>query len=75
MDLTGEYRIPASREKVWAALNDDESPYFLEAMDGRTVKPKKYKLKKKKNVPKPGGLRCEPQATGGSGRPEECGWI
>ena len=24
MDLTGEYRIPASREKVWAALNDDE---------------------------------------------------
>ena len=24
MDLTGEYRIPATREKVWAALNDDE---------------------------------------------------
>ena len=24
MDLTGEYRIPARREKVWAALNDDE---------------------------------------------------
>ncbi len=24
MDLTGEYRIPASREKVWAALNDDQ---------------------------------------------------
>jgi len=24
MDLTGEYRIPASREKVWDALNDPE---------------------------------------------------
>ena len=24
MDLTGEYRIPANRKKVWAALNDDE---------------------------------------------------
>ena len=22
MDMTGEYRIPAPREKVWAALND-----------------------------------------------------
>ena len=22
MDMTGEYKIPASREKVWAALND-----------------------------------------------------
>jgi carbon monoxide dehydrogenase subunit G len=25
MDMTGEYRIPASREKVWAALNDPET--------------------------------------------------
>jgi uncharacterized protein len=25
MDMTGEYRIPASREKVWAALNDAET--------------------------------------------------
>ena len=25
MDITGEYRIPASREKVWAALNDPET--------------------------------------------------
>ena len=24
MDMTGEYRIPAPREKVWAALNDPE---------------------------------------------------
>ncbi len=24
MDLTGEYRIPATREKVWKALNDPE---------------------------------------------------
>lgn len=24
MDLTGEYRIPAAREKVWDALNDPE---------------------------------------------------
>ena len=24
MDLTGEYRIPATREKVWEALNDPE---------------------------------------------------
>jgi len=24
MDLTGEYRIPAAREKVWEALNDPE---------------------------------------------------
>lgn len=24
MDLTGEYRIPATREKVWDALNDPE---------------------------------------------------
>lgn len=24
MDLTGEYTIPASREKVWSALNDPE---------------------------------------------------
>jgi carbon monoxide dehydrogenase subunit G len=24
MDMTGEYRIPASREQVWAALNDPE---------------------------------------------------
>ena len=24
MDLTGEYRIPAARERVWAALNDPE---------------------------------------------------
>jgi len=24
MDLTGEYRIPATRDEVWAALNDDE---------------------------------------------------
>ena len=24
MDLTGEYRIPANRERVWAALNNDE---------------------------------------------------
>lgn len=24
MDMTGEYRIPASREKVWAALNDPD---------------------------------------------------
>ena len=24
MDMTGEYRIPASREAVWAALNDPE---------------------------------------------------
>jgi uncharacterized protein len=24
MDMTGEYRIPASREKVWEALNDPE---------------------------------------------------
>ena len=23
-DMTGEYRIPAPREKVWAALNDPE---------------------------------------------------
>jgi carbon monoxide dehydrogenase subunit G len=25
MDMTGEYRIPAPREKVWAALNDPET--------------------------------------------------
>jgi uncharacterized protein len=25
MDMTGEYRIPASREKVWAALNDPDT--------------------------------------------------
>jgi carbon monoxide dehydrogenase subunit G len=25
MDMTGEYRIPASREKVWQALNDPET--------------------------------------------------
>jgi uncharacterized protein len=25
MDMTGEYRIPASRDKVWAALNDPET--------------------------------------------------
>ncbi len=25
MDMTGEYRIPAPREKVWAALNDAET--------------------------------------------------
>ncbi len=25
MDMTGEYRIPASRDKVWAALNDAET--------------------------------------------------
>jgi carbon monoxide dehydrogenase subunit G len=25
MDMTGEYRIPAAREKVWAALNDPET--------------------------------------------------
>ncbi|MGH1478243.1 MAG: SRPBCC family protein [Geminicoccales bacterium] len=25
MDMSGEYRIPASREKVWAALNDPET--------------------------------------------------
>ena len=24
MDMTGEYRIPASREEVWKALNDVE---------------------------------------------------
>ena len=24
MEMTGEYRIPASREQVWAALNDPE---------------------------------------------------
>ncbi|MBS41330.1 MAG: carbon monoxide dehydrogenase, partial [Rhodospirillales bacterium] len=24
MDMTGEYRIPAPREKVWEALNDPE---------------------------------------------------
>jgi carbon monoxide dehydrogenase subunit G len=24
MDMTGEYRIPAARERVWAALNDPE---------------------------------------------------
>ena len=24
MDMTGEYRIPAPRDKVWAALNDPE---------------------------------------------------
>ena len=24
MDMTGEYRIPAPRERVWAALNDPE---------------------------------------------------
>ena len=24
MDLTGNYRIPAPRETVWAALNDPE---------------------------------------------------
>ena len=25
MDMTGEYRIPASRDQVWAALNDPET--------------------------------------------------
>ncbi len=25
MDMSGEYRIPASRDKVWAALNDPET--------------------------------------------------
>ncbi len=25
MDMTGEYRIPASRDKVWAALNDPDT--------------------------------------------------
>jgi carbon monoxide dehydrogenase subunit G len=25
MDMTGEYRIPASRERVWTALNDPET--------------------------------------------------
>src|SRR5690606_31264748 len=25
MDMTGEYRIPAPRERVWAALNDPET--------------------------------------------------
>jgi carbon monoxide dehydrogenase subunit G len=25
MDMTGEYRIPASRQQVWAALNDPET--------------------------------------------------
>lgn len=25
MDIKGEYRIPAAREKVWAALNDPET--------------------------------------------------
>jgi carbon monoxide dehydrogenase subunit G len=25
MDMTGQYRIPASRERVWAALNDPET--------------------------------------------------
>ena len=24
MEMSGEYRIPASRDKVWAALNDPE---------------------------------------------------
>ena len=32
MDLTGEYRIPATREKVWAALNDDEG--LKQCIDG-----------------------------------------
>ena len=38
MDMTGEYRIPAPRQKVWDALND---PDMLKAVHPRLRKPRK----------------------------------
>ena len=34
MDMTGQYRIPAPRERVWAALND---PATLQATASQSI--------------------------------------